>query len=65
MSDHADLRALLASLDPKARDDLRRGLIRDQAESRRELMGVAPRTNTSSRKYDPSDQHGDEEGQRH
>jgi hypothetical protein len=33
MSDgNADLRALLQSLDPKARDDLRRVLIRDQAD---------------------------------
>jgi hypothetical protein len=30
-SDDADLRELLATLDPKARDDLRRVLIRDQA----------------------------------
>jgi hypothetical protein len=33
MSDsNADLRALLETLDPKARDDLRRVLIRDQAD---------------------------------
>lgn len=30
--DDADLRALLETLDPKARDDLRRFLIRDQAD---------------------------------
>jgi hypothetical protein len=30
--DDADLRALLGTLDPKARDDLRRVLIRDQAD---------------------------------
>ena len=28
----ADLRAILETLDPKARDDLRRVLIRDQAD---------------------------------
>jgi hypothetical protein len=28
----AELRALLATLDPRARDDLRRVLIRDQAD---------------------------------
>jgi hypothetical protein len=32
MEDEADLRALLETLDPKARDDLRRVLIRDQAD---------------------------------
>jgi hypothetical protein len=32
MRDEADLRALLETLDPKARDDLRRILIRDQAD---------------------------------
>jgi hypothetical protein len=32
MRDEADLRALLETLDPKARDDLRRVLIRDQAD---------------------------------
>jgi hypothetical protein len=32
LDDHANLRALLATLDPKARDDLRRVLIRDQAD---------------------------------
>ncbi|HEY6679810.1 MAG TPA: hypothetical protein VI276_01250, partial [Actinomycetota bacterium] len=30
--DDADLRALLETLDPKARDDLRRVLIHDQAD---------------------------------
>jgi hypothetical protein len=30
--DDGDLRAILATLDPKARDDLRRVLIRDQAD---------------------------------
>jgi hypothetical protein len=32
MGEPADLRALLATLDPKARDHLRRALIRDQAD---------------------------------
>jgi hypothetical protein len=32
MSDDADLRTLLETLDPKARDDLRRVLIRDQSD---------------------------------
>ena len=31
-TDDADLRALLETLSPKARDDLRRVLIRDQAD---------------------------------
>jgi hypothetical protein len=31
-NEDADLRALLETLDPKARDDLRRFLIRDQAD---------------------------------
>jgi hypothetical protein len=32
MRDEADLRSLLETLDPKTRDDLRRVLIRDQAD---------------------------------
>ena len=32
MQDDTDLRALLETLDPKARDDLRRVLIRDQPD---------------------------------
>jgi hypothetical protein len=37
--DDDDLRALLGSLDPKARDDLRRVLIRDHADRICKLYG--------------------------
>jgi hypothetical protein len=37
--DDMDLRSLLETLDPKARDDLRRVLIRDQAD--RDAIGLA------------------------
>jgi hypothetical protein len=36
----ADLRDLLKTLDPKARDDLRRVLIRDQADRAAVLLGA-------------------------
>jgi hypothetical protein len=39
--DDDDLRALLGSLDPKARDDLRRVLIRDHADRICKLYGGA------------------------
>jgi hypothetical protein len=47
---NADLRALLETLDPKARDDLRRVLIRDQAD----------RDAISSRLMRYRDQNGDD-----
>jgi hypothetical protein len=52
--DDADLRALLGSLDPKTRDDLRRVLIRDQAAADPSSSKSRPRPSLEGTSQVPS-----------